>query len=76
MKLLLVLAVVLFGVWFWRSSRGVVHQRPKKQEPRAMQAPLEMVGCALCSVHVSIADAIPGKNGFYCCLDHRQRAER
>ena len=74
MKLLLVLAVVLFGVWFWRSSR-IVNQRPKKQEPRAMQGPLEMVGCALCSVHVSIADAIPGRNGFYCCLDHRQRAE-
>ena len=74
MKLLLVIAVVLFGVWFWRSNRAA-NPKPERQKPQTGKAPLETVGCALCSVHISTADAVPGKKGFYCCPEHRQRAE-
>lgn len=74
MKFFLVLVVVLFGVWLWRSNRTA---RPelRRQQPRGPQKPLEMASCALCSVHVALPDAVQGKNGLYCCLDHRQRAE-
>ncbi len=73
MKFLLVLVVVLAGVWLWRSNR----QSDKKmnQAPKAGPEPLEMVRCALCSVHVPAADAVQGKKGTYCSAEHRDRAE-
>ena len=74
MKLFLVIAVVLFGVWLWRSNR-TANPKPARQEPQRKETPLETVGCALCSVHIPSADAVPGKKGFYCCPEHRQRAE-
>ena len=74
MRLLLVLAVVLFGIWLWRSNReakaGLKEEKPKHAPP-----PLDMVGCTLCSVHIAVVDAVQGRNGPYCCADHRQRAE-
>lgn len=74
MKLLLVLAVVVLAIWLWRSNREA-NPKLKRQKPQPTPAPLEMVGCTLCSVHVLAGDAVQGKKGPYCCLDHRQRAE-
>jgi len=74
MKLLLILAVVLAGVWLWRSSRQSdprLHREKTKVEP----PPLDMVRCKLCSVHFPATDGVQGKKGWYCSTDHRQRAE-
>jgi uncharacterized protein len=73
MKFLLVLAVVLFGVWLFRSGRQdkVTRQKP----PVNPSDPQEMVSCQLCAVHVPKSDAVPGRNGLYCSAEHRQRAE-
>lgn len=73
MKLLLVLAVVLIGVWLWRSGRQA-DVAPKKPPPTPAQ-PQDMVSCALCAVHVPQADAVAGRQGLYCSVEHRQRAE-
>jgi uncharacterized protein len=73
MKFLLVLVVVLAGVWLWRSNRQ--SDQKLKQPPKAAPQPLEMVRCALCSVHVPAAEAVPGKKGIYCSADHLHRAE-
>ncbi|MFZ4478965.1 MAG: PP0621 family protein [Rhodoferax sp.] len=73
MKVVLVLVVVLVGVWLWRFNRSA-ETEARRQKP-STQEPLEMVSCALCAVHVSKADAMPGKKGHYCCPEHRQRAE-
>jgi uncharacterized protein len=74
MKVLLVLAVVLLGIWFWRSNRDTrLESRQRRRQTK--QAPLEMVSCSLCDLHVSMEDAVRGKKGLYCCLDHCQRAE-
>ena len=73
MKFFLVLAVVLFGVWLFRSGRQdkVTRQNPPPNPPD----PQEMVSCQLCAVHVPKTDAVPGRNGLYCSTEHRQRAE-
>lgn len=74
MKFLLVLLVVLVGVWLWRTGRQS-DSKLNRQTPKAPPEPLDMVRCALCSVHVPSVEAIQGKKGVYCCADHRQRAE-
>lgn len=74
MKLLLILGVLLLVVWLWRSRRHDAPGRDPASRPTAA-GPQEMIRCALCSVHVPGADAIEGKNGWYCSADHRQRAE-
>ena len=74
MKFLLLLLVLLFGVWLWRSNREASASLKDKASP-ASAAAIEMVGCNLCAVHVLATDALPGKKGFYCCQEHRQRAE-
>ena len=74
MKFLLVLVVVLAGVWLWRSNRRS-GQKPDRQQPKAAPEPLDMVRCAVCSVHLPAADAVQGKNGSYCSADHLHRAE-
>jgi uncharacterized protein len=74
MRLLMLLAVLLLGIWLWRSNResGV---KAKGRDTGDKTAPMEMVGCSLCAVHVLTRDAVQGKKGFYCCQEHRQRAE-
>lgn len=74
MKLVLVLVVALCGVWLWRSNREA-RAKVKRQRSQTLQTPTEMVRCAHCSVHVALTEALRGKKGDYCCLDHRQRAE-
>ena len=74
MRLLLVLSLVLFGIWLWRSNRET-KAGLKQEKPASAQPPLDMVGCTLCSVHVAVTDAVQGRKGPDCCADHRQRAE-
>ncbi len=74
MKFLLLLVVVLVAVWAWRSGR-LADTAPKQKPPTTPPSPQDMVSCAQCGVHVPQADAIAGRNGPYCCVEHRQRAE-
>jgi len=75
MKFLLVLAVVVIGVWLWRSGRQDSVTRDTPKPPKNPAAPQEMVSCQWCAVHVPRSDAIAGRLGLYCCSDHQQRAE-
>jgi uncharacterized protein len=74
MKLLLILSVVLVAIWLWRSNR---ESNPKRNRAstKTSAPPLDMVRCAQCSVHVPSVDAVQGKKGAYCSLDHLHRAE-
>lgn len=74
MKFVLVILVVLVGVWLWRAKRQADPKLHRPKPPTAA-APLEMVRCTLCSVHIPLVDAVHGKKGPYCCADHLQRAE-
>lgn len=74
MKFLLVLAVVLIGVWLWRSNRGAPKPPPGRSRADPPAA-IEMVRCDVCGVHCPKADALPGKLGVYCTAQHRSQAE-
>lgn len=69
MKLLLVLLVVLFGVWLWRSRR-LADKRPPPPRPATM------VACDVCGVHLPQAEALASATGVYCSHAHRQQAQR
>jgi uncharacterized protein len=75
MKYLIVLGIVFIGLWLWRSNRRV----PPPPAPTAapQQAQLQdMIGCAVCELHVPRAEASAGRTGIlYCSADHRRRAE-
>ena len=74
MKFVLLVLLVLIGVLLWRNRRPTNPPAEKNTDhPEPM--PLDMVRCSLCSVHVPVADAVQGKKGPYCCVDHRQHAE-
>ncbi|MEA3393181.1 MAG: PP0621 family protein [Pseudomonadota bacterium] len=73
MKFLLLLVVVVVAVWLWRSGR--LADAASKRKPSPPPPPQDMVRCAHCGVHFPQADAVAGRNGLYCCVEHRQRAE-
>ena len=79
MKIVLVLAVVLIGIWLFRLNRRSDRQPPGGDSTRPADKPaamaLDMVRCRQCDVHLPKADAIAGKQGVYCSLEHRSRAE-
>lgn len=75
MKIFLLLAVVLLGAWLWRSNRAAKTPEPKAPPPPAAPQPQDMVACALCGVHLPQAEAVAGRQGVYCSVEHRQRAE-
>ena len=78
MKIILVLALVLAGVWLFRASRKS-SRKSAKQSKRPAESPatmaLEMVRCGHCDTHLPAVDAIAGKHALYCSAEHRQQAE-
>jgi uncharacterized protein len=75
MKFGLLVLLVLIGVLLWR-NRQPPQDAAEKKVDTPNHEPLDMVRCTLCSVHIPVADAVQGKNGPYCCADHRQHAEQ
>lgn len=77
MKYLVLLAVVLAVVWYWRNGRRAEGGQRRTRGPVATAAPQDMVQCPVCSVHLPRADALPGPDGrLYCCAEHRLLAGR
>lgn len=75
MKLLLVLAAVLLGVWLWRSGRLKKKQDRQSDRPPASPDPVTMICCGQCGVHLPKAEAVEGKQGMYCSVQHQLSAE-
>ena len=75
MKYLLVLIVVMVGIWVWRSNRAADRSEPRRGQPKDAAAAVDMVGCDVCGLHCPRNDAIVGREGVYCCTQHRNQAE-
>ncbi|MBL0422793.1 hypothetical protein JI739_20830 [Ramlibacter sp. AW1] len=80
MKYLVLFAVLFLVYLLWRHERrnertGASSAPPPAAAPRAVAAPQEMVRCAVCSVHLPRAEALPapGGNRFYCCAEHLRK---
>jgi uncharacterized protein len=78
MKYLLVLVVVLVGFWSWRNRRVDDDQNPPaapKQRPGPSALPQTMVRCNHCGLHLPLQEALKGRKGQYCSVQHRQLLE-
>ena len=74
MKFLLFLAIVLLGVWLWRSGRRG-HTPSQTDTSAPPPGPQDMVRCTRCGVHLPHNEAVVGRIGLYCGDEHRQQAE-
>lgn len=76
MKYLLVLAVVAVAFWIWRQNRLSEQAAKQRQAPKpAPGAPVVMVACRVCGTHLAQEEALPGRQGSYCSVEHRQQLE-
>lgn len=74
MKWLLVLLVLGVLFWKWSSDRKVRLGR-RAPSPPIQSHSTPMRACSRCGLNVPEPDAVPGHHGWYCCEDHRYRAE-
>ena len=82
MKYLLLFAIVMVGLWWWRNNRradigrhDVGHQATANRRRPALAA-TEIVACDVCQVHLPRAEALTGPTGVYCSDAHRRQARR
>jgi uncharacterized protein len=73
MKFFMLILLVLALIWLWRTKRPGASV-PHKKAPTD-HAPLVMVACAHCAVHLPKGDAIQGEKGLYCSEEHRRVSE-
>ena len=73
MKYFIVLVVVAFVAWRWRSARMAV--AAPKPHPKGQVQPTDMVACRHCGLHLPTAESLQGQQGMYCSPAHRQAAE-
>jgi uncharacterized protein len=73
MKLALLLLIVLFAAWLWRSRRQTT--APKQRSQAKPATPQDMVACLHCGTHLPAVECISGQRGAYCSEEHRLAAE-
>jgi uncharacterized protein len=77
MKYLLVLAVVLVAFYIWRNNR--VADRSDTAAPkgpaRPSNVPAIMVACLECGTHLPDTEAVHGRVGAYCSIEHQRQHE-
>ena len=55
------------------SSHGAGRSGGAKARPEALE---QMIACDRCGVFLPASDAVPGRNGRYCCVEHRNDERR
>ncbi|MEZ5701617.1 MAG: PP0621 family protein [Burkholderiaceae bacterium] len=74
MKFLPVLAVIVVAVWVWRNNRQAELRPPSHDQPSPVTA-MAVVACQHCGTHLPESEAVLGRRGSYCCVEHRQQHE-
>ncbi|QLP99473.1 MAG: hypothetical protein HZY78_03600 [Burkholderiaceae bacterium] len=74
MKALVVLAALAGLVWLLTRPRRL-NARHRAERSTAAREPETMVRCAHCGTHVPQADALRGRQGWYCSAAHRDQHE-
>jgi uncharacterized protein len=74
MKFLLVFAVVMVAFWVWRNNR-LPDERQSSVHRKRPAGPAIMVACLQCGMHLPETEAIKGRDGSYCCTEHREQRE-
>lgn len=78
MKYLLVLAVVLIAFYLWRNNRVTDRSQsaaPKTPAPGRSNTPAIMVACRECGTHLPDTEAVRGRQGAYCSIEHQRQHE-
>jgi uncharacterized protein len=77
MKYLLVLAVVLIAFYIWRNNRLTDRSdaAAPKPTPGKPNPPAIMVACLECGTHLPDTEAVRGRDGVYCSLEHQRQHE-
>jgi uncharacterized protein len=75
-RALLFLAVILAGVWWWRSRQASRDKdMPETPPAQPLAQPLDMVRCTQCGMHIPGVEAVQGKQGPYCSQEHLKQLE-
>jgi uncharacterized protein len=75
MKYLLVLAVVMIAFYIWRNNRVGDRNEAPKAPPRPSNTPVIMVACLECGTHLPDTEAVRGRVGAYCSVEHQRQHE-
>ncbi|MGE0096768.1 MAG: PP0621 family protein [Hydrogenophaga sp.] len=76
MKYLLVLAVVLIAFYIWRNNRLTDRSEAAPKAPsRKPDTPAIMVACLQCGTHLPDSEAVRGRDGAYCSIEHQRLHE-
>jgi uncharacterized protein len=75
MKYLLVLALVLVAFYIWRNNRVTDRSEPPKAPRPPSNVPAIMVACLECGTHLPDTEAVRGRIGSYCSVEHQRQHE-
>lgn len=67
-RLLFLAALIGVFIWYWRRFKSRLKNVPARQPA---EAPLSMVRCAHCQLHLPQQQAIEADGHWYCCEAHR-----
>jgi uncharacterized protein len=67
------LLLILVAVVVWWLAKGFRRKGAAKDAAEA--APEQMVTCSQCGLYLPQSEAIPVGDKFFCCAEHRRRAE-
>ncbi len=73
MKYLLLLLLVGYVVWRWRTGQRARTVPPRPAGP-VQTEPIAMVACAGCGLHVPITQAVTAGAQYFCSASHREAA--
>ncbi|MBT9492014.1 MAG: hypothetical protein IV107_06620 [Paucibacter sp.] len=71
--LLVVILALLFSMLARKRARPPAAKPEVKTQPKV--APLSMVTCAQCGLHLPLDEALPGQGGVFCSAAHRASFE-